>query len=598
MKVVKYGYEFEAGTPLWVIHATCYRFSDNLKDQIFHFKGITSELWGDTNEDAQFVWHPWADKMLEESLTNKYVALCGSGSSGKSAFMAIWMLVNYIADPFNTLCVCTSTSIEGAKMRIWAAVQKYYNSIIGVSGVEAFSSIVSHPAPRIYTIINGNKAEDRGVALIASEQGAEGKKSGKMRGFKVGEMDANANPRRGRFFLCLDEATDIHPTVLKTALSNLVKNPSFHALAAGNPVSYFDSFGVFCKPVDGWDTISVESERWETAIGGVALHFDSLKHPNYVLKENVWPLESWEVIDDAINKLDPNSLEFWRDFRGFWPPAGSVNTIYTEADLVSYGALKDYVEWENEDAVEIFAGVDPSFTEGGDRCAVVIVKCGKDRDGKWMIKVESVHSVYPDSTQKEKPHDVAVAEKVYAICNAYEVATKNTAIDTSGGGSAWGSVYSIVTGKMDWVKVNFSGAATDRPVSSTDFTKSKDKYSNRVSEIWFSGKELLRNRQFAGVTPELSFEMTNRKYETSRSSGVNTKIRVEPKKEMKKRLNNKSPDLADAFFIALDAIRSYIPIRYAPRKSSGKSDFRRAVERRNVNILSNNLKPRYESTFN
>jgi hypothetical protein len=42
--------------------------------------------------------------------------------------------------------------------------------------------------------------------------------------------------------------------------------------------SFYDPFGKFITPLKGWDSISVESEEWETA-RGIAIHFDATKNP-------------------------------------------------------------------------------------------------------------------------------------------------------------------------------------------------------------------------------------------------------------------------------------------------------------------------------
>ena len=75
---------------------------------------------------------------------------------------------------------------------------------------------------------------------------------------------------------------------------------------------------------------------------------------------------------------------------------------------------------------------------------------------------------------------------------------------------------------------------------------------NRVSELWFVGKEFVRTRQLKGITPELAKEMTSRNYDTVKSG--NLRVRVEPKQELKKRTGY-SPDLAVAAFIALELAR-------------------------------------------
>ena len=92
-------------------------------------------------------------------------------------------------------------------------------------------------------------------------------------------------------------------------------------------------------------------------------------------------------------------------------------------------------------------------------------------------------------------------------------------------------------------------------MSITNPIKGSDKYTNRVTELWFSGVEYMRAGQLKGVVPDLAKEMTGRKYNTTGGG----KVTVEPKRDYKLRLG-RSPDLADAFFLGLDLARQKLGI--------------------------------------
>jgi hypothetical protein len=85
-------------------------------------------------------------------------------------------------------------------------------------------------------------------------------------------------------------------------------------------------------------------------------------------------------------------------------------------------------------------------------------------------------------------------------------------------------------------------------------TSCYDLYANRVTEIWFAGKELIRCGQLKGVDPELAKEMTARQYETIKG-GEGLRMRVEAKPDFKKRTGY-SPDNADAAFLLVDLARN------------------------------------------
>lgn len=77
-----------------------------------HFREAAMLLWGEENKQKQFIWSPWADKMLELSLLHKYLAVSGCASPGKSDFYAIYAIINWLADPANTSVLITSTSLR------------------------------------------------------------------------------------------------------------------------------------------------------------------------------------------------------------------------------------------------------------------------------------------------------------------------------------------------------------------------------------------------------------------------------------------------------------------------------------------------------
>ena len=70
-----------------------------------------------------------------------------------------------------------------------------------------------------------------------------------------------------------------------------------------------------------------------------------------------------------------------------------------------------------------------------------------------------------------------------------------------------------------------------------------------ASELCFVGRYFVENEQLKGVTPDLAWEMTQRKYVRRQR-----KIIIESKTDMKKRIG-KSPDLFDSFAVGLFVVR-------------------------------------------
>ena len=545
-KVSCYGLEFDRMMPRWAVELYCYGRYPILKDKGSllqrheHFIRAAEMFWpAKKSSTSQFVWHPWAEEMLIACCYNNRVAFAGSSSSGKSRYLAVWLLVNYMSRPPETLCLATSTTIRDSKKRIWGAIQTYYAP---VRAIMPYSKIIDSPTPCIYHInANGQRVDTAGVYLIPAEAKKSDEVTGKMRGMK-------ADGPSGRVFLAADELTDLSPAVVTTALSNLSNNPTFHFCGAANPNTYYDAFSLIAKPAAGWESISVEDTEWKTEIGGVCLHFDALKNPNFLARENLWPIQAWEKVQDAVENFG-NKPEFWRDYRAFWCPEGLENFVYSGPEIVNSKADQKAV-WLGER--KRVAGFDPSFVTGGDRGMLSLGWVGISKDGVQTVEFDKEVHLAENPGNKTDARAVQIANQIKEKLREFNVPVYNLGVDSTGGGAPFCDILTTVLGSNDFMRVGFGGKPSSNPVSAYDSTPSDQKYVNRVTEIWFYGTELMRAGQLRGITRELAVEMTSRKYDTKRDQG--TRLVVEPKTLMKARLGN-SPDLADSFFIMLQVAR-------------------------------------------
>jgi hypothetical protein len=106
--------------------------------------------------------------------------------------------------------------------------------------------------------------------------------------------------------------------------------------------------------------------------------------------------------------------------------------------------------------------------------------------------------------------------------------------------------------------VSFAGAASDLPVSAQYAMRNevtgkpqvgKELFHNMASELCFAARYFLECEQLKGISPDLAWEMTQRKYVRR-----TRKIIIESKTDMKKRIG-KSPDLFDSFAVGLFVAR-------------------------------------------
>ena len=496
-----------------------------------HFKAISGILWGPQNKRKKFVWHPWAEAMLEEacemmSQPKSFLSIAGAASTGKSDFGALWAIVNFLCLPSKTMVLVTSTSLKDSRKRIWGAIRDYWQAIPGRAPGKLVDSV------GLIRYDMGSKdttGSDRsGISLIAAEKSKDKEAYGKLIGFKA-----------PRVLLIADELPELGESVVGAAYSNLAINPWFQMVGLGNPASYYDAFGVFSKPKAGWSSINSESQSWETE-RGKCLRLDGEKSPNVTAGKTIYPwLITSEFLAQQRESLGENSNAYWRMVRGFWSPTGMADGIYSEADIIKFQADQPAVWLKPPIKVAAF---DPAFTNGGDRSALYFGSFGENINGVKTLCFDSVEFLNEDVTDVGTPRAFQIVRQFKELCVCRGVPPENAAFDASGAGKPFGDVVA-----REWSprvnRIDFAGAASTLPASVSDPTPCNERYYNRVSEIWFGAKELMRTGQIKGISTSLARELCARTYETQKGSSM--RLKAEPKPDMKMRIG-KSPDEADA----------------------------------------------------
>lgn len=518
-------------------------------------------LWGPKNPNGvKFIGHPWAEQMVHEACANRYVGYSGCASGGKTDFLAVWGVITWLAAPHQTKVFMTSTSLMEARSRIWGKMLHYWRSAsVRLDGYGKFLDSIGiiRPYKQEADGTVSAKGDTAGIQLIAGERSNEKEAVGKLIGFKC-----------ERVLMLADELAELTPSLLDACWGNLGPgNPDldlkgsldtlfgFQMLAASNFKSFTDPFGVFVEPRDGWNSINIDSTRWETK-RGVCLRFDGLKSPNLLLTEDKWPIYGRKHLAEH-EKLGRNTVQFWRMCRSFPAPEGVEAVIYSQQELLVGGAC-DRVVW-SEGRKQYIAALDPAFTSGGDRSIMVVGVLGWDLQRKRVLSLEEVIEIKADVTSKE-PYDKQVAIRFRDECFQRRIGASEAAYDATGAGISFGTLLGELW-NSEVMGVKFGGKATALSVNNGDTIKpAYDVYANRVSELWYRGKDFVRAGQIKGITNDLAEEMTARHYDILK--GVDTRIMVESKKEMKSRLS-KSPDIGDAFMILLDLAISrfgFVPV--------------------------------------
>jgi hypothetical protein len=553
----KYGLLFPVSWSAFDIELYCFRAQRTVEQgglgQAEHFWRATSYCWGANNPvrntTKYFIRNPWSEDIIEELCVNTYLAVGGAAGSTKSETCAMWLLIKYLSNARKFLGVVMSTSLKEAKRRIWGSMVDFVTAVPNhMLPLKVLNSMgmIRYESPT-YT------ANDRAcLTLVAAEKSKEREAIGKLIGMHQYEVGVIG-----------DELSELPESILEYALpgGNLSSNPKFFFVGLSNPNSYFDSFGKFWEPKDGWTSVTVDSYRWDTKYGS-GLHFDALKSPNipfikYTTPDGVSFLPTAEKVEAAKEaEGGENSLRFWRMLRGFMSPVGQEDLIYSGPDIVKYRGTEPAV-WGDTPLIRV-AALDPAFVNGGDRIILYFGTIGRDKNGQLVLQYDDFIELRIDATSKEEPA-FQIAKQFKEQCEKRDIPPSHAAVDNTGGGGPFCDVVATIW-SPEILRVNFGGRASERPVSLTDSRPSTERYYNKVAEIWYSGKELLRQGQLKGISPKLAEEMTLRHYGTT---GAKKLIYVESKADMKLRMQ-RSPDIADAAFILVDLCRERFGLSFLP----------------------------------
>lgn len=575
------------------IEAVCFRIGHRPEEgglgRFQHFKNFVDLRWNhpSLNCTKKFIWHDWSTRVIQKFCTESEVGIAGCTSSGKSSPAALWVVANYLMNPTHVKSFVLSTTIKGAKDRVWKDVIEFWEAVSSpegkllkatheiqglnfsgdgfgnTSGIYLHAADKSSEASAIDKLIGAKAAKSGNPGasfeeLIASPEYSYLRKEGFDEDYLrdlVARLQELAPDRMGPLIVVIDEATGVSEGVLNSIMANLKPgNPGFlQVIVLGNPASRFDSHGTFCEPDAGWDSITLMDEEWRTKSGGVCIRFDGEKNPRIVHKNErlTWMLRQQDI-DAMAKKYGENSLYYFRMVRGFWSPLGADTGVYSEADFIQSGAL-DKTVWGFERPRRL-AGYDPSFTSGGDRAVCWFGLLGKDPEGKMILQLEEEVTIKPNMLDKATPVPAQMVKLWRDECLARGVGPECACFDATGGGVTFAALVNMLWSPS--VQGVSSGGKASKAVLPGEKTPegkpvvAADRFGNKASEIWVGAMPFLRSGQIRGVTKELAKEICSRQNDKT-GMGDARVIKIESKRVYKGREKG-SPDSSDAFFLLVE----------------------------------------------
>lgn len=514
-----------------------------------HMRNAAFIIWPEQEQ----TWHAWSEKRFKTHVDmcvgteHNCATWAGGAATGKSFDAARIAILFWLANPSGRTVLVASTSLGDLESRIWGYIKRFY---LIERTVELPGRMFSANAPKILL-----QKEDsvHGMFALPLQKGTSQRTASTLIG---------RHPDEG-FLAVIDEGTDVTPGFIDAVPNWQQGVETFQLIVIGNSSSKFDPHGLLSKPIKGWHTVDPDYDsEWETK-NGKCLYFDCYQSPA-ILDEDLGKrdrlgkfLFTEESIQENKNKYGENTPGFWRFVRGFWPQDDLAKTILTPVMCDKF-AVSDEVEWEGTMPLIRLAGLDPAFHSDGDDCVFRWATLGMSTSGKMTIDFggkENITYIKIDDTSKE-PAEYQILHQTKALCEKLGIPPRNLAVDVWGSGSGLGAILTKEWSK-DIYHVASSGHPTETLVSLQSDERACDVYDRRITELWFSLRQLVQTEQVKGLDPISIEQFCTRTYEFK-----SNKYKIEPKPEYKLRLGKvdnhyKSPDEADSVCLVIDLARQY-----------------------------------------
>ncbi len=530
--------------------------TSGMQSALIHFLNIQRllfpkkiELFKDTARGR--VWNNYyldvAEILTDFSGTGQdRTGLTGPASANKTYCAASYVFTSFLCAPGETLAMVSTTSGAASERRIWADIKDFHgdalyeeNSMPKVGEViEYLKSIVFDKEKELGSSDKNRRDFRNGIQVIPIATDSDGEAA-------LTTIQGSKN----RFVIwCLDEMAQMNEGVTRP-LGNLGQNPHFHFIGIGNANQPDDPHAKYLAPRGGIESLNLEFDRrWEASNGAqvLFLHGDESpnNHPNIdqsaikKVTDYPFPYASNALSSNLAAKEYGNgniaegkeTADYWKFCIGFWPPSSANHSIYTKNLFTSYNChLKgpDLVA-----GVRGFGSGDFAFSGAGDSNEFMHAKFGFDASGNKIVTFDTDTTTIRSRAQDKN-------EFIKQIANGFVTQIQDKKIKYSDFGGDTGNDASLTFTEMSKLAKTYDFVG----ISSNEAPGNKKKYVNRVTELWFAARDLIKTGCVRGINFESKYyrQLIERKY-----SRVGKKYEIEKKRDMKKRLGS-SPDAGDCF---------------------------------------------------
>lgn len=467
---------------------------------------------------------------------------------------------HWMVEPYDTIILVGSTTKDALRIRVWEAIERYF-ATAKQYGKEHGFLVPGKVTQTGYSILNDRQADDN--------PNAQGGKAG-IHGVALNEGGKLQGAHLPSVVIIIDELATInnHQDIL-TTISNLLVTEDFKFAAMANPEPWSNpSSSIYCTPVDGISSVSVDTREWDTTFGAKVLHDDGLKSP-CVLDPSLGPefpfLTQEKHIQRALQVAggNENAASFWKMARGFpTPVATGMPPILDPMIAVNMKVQEKAPPLDYSTVVATAAGIDPAWTEGGDGACRARVYVRRDSFGKMYLDfTDGLTRLNINAQDTQHPAVQQMRTQVLAkMREPFEASFANTAIDASANQGLADDL--LIYAGANCLAVNNSERASEAPLRATDLKPIKDTIYDRGTEAWVVLAEFCKAGMVRGLPAEAVRALTMRSYAVNRDKEGNVlnqkfPLRLEEKKLFKPKFKH-SPDECDACALAALAVKERI----------------------------------------
>jgi len=360
--------------------------------------------------------------------------------------------------------------------------------------------------------------------------------------------------------MILDEGAALPSAAAKARTNARAGTRRFRFLSLANPTNVYDEASRFCEPTGGWGLLDEFSESWRSSYG-LVLHNHGASSPE-VQEPGKYPyLIGQGQLDDMLKDCGGNTDDalYWTMVKGLPRPGGASDGVLSHGDLQLCRNL--HGKYRAAKFVVRVGGLDPSFSSGGDGCIFSAWDLLAAEDGTGVL---CHHATERIPLNESEAHLTPMSyQAVYGgkrLCEKYGISFTDIGIDDSGTQSV-ADIWEVETGFAP-LRENFGAGAREWHGGAVVLNANGKnpggfggdgwkRCADRVTELWDNVARSLRSgRVLLGPDGKLLGEKAEKQFVNRLFVSGAVPLKLEKKKDYKRRNGGNSPDEADAVALA------------------------------------------------